>query len=841
MPRHNTSRPGVQIRILLHLRDYADYRDRVEVPFALSQMGIANAVSIARSNVPRAIGSLKESGHVIERQAHITGVTRKRKAYFLTDEGVSLSDEVWESVSGKLVKTIQSGGIIQELSISELVSKSDIDLRHVDVLRYMDDDATIDLTSLNSELIERDLTKHIERQFSSSLADLPRVRKFFGREAELDKIANLLEEASTSIVVPGIAGIGKTALATKVIERFTHRRNLLFHRCQERDGSRSFLEAAGEWLGLMGQMELSDYLEGAQTPNPSICSNIIIEGMRKNPSLVVIDDVHKISDEALVTILVSVSERIDECGEAGMVLFTRSFRRLLPEFDPRGRTVSTYLRLEGLDRSASRKLLSSMSTIDDPGFSHIYALSRGHPLVLELINRGNFTGSVHTTLEAFVEKEIFSKLTSEEKNILGAISVFREPIPSEALPRPTSQYAIESLIEGGLARRANQDELDVHDLVREFSSRSMDEQIRRDLHKSAAEWYGKQSVTTEDRIEHLYHLSMSGDLEALAHVLEGHGLDLVRGGHTELLGILRGIEGDALEAKTQALVHELSGEILLIQGNWDEAEKELDSATSITRRIKDSKSMSRILSTRADLEVKRGALDDALETLRQALSLQIKTKDARGAADSYISMGAIFRQRRDDRRAREVYQNVEEMLEVEDQRKLISAQLRLADGFLEIGESEKARKHAMSAHDLTLELDEQQLHARSRAILGRFYAKSKDVELSLLHYNAALETFSEDANPTNAVETEMLLGQVLVDVGRTSEASEHYLDALSIAEANDFRLLQAEILARLGAIGSDRSERVAYLQRSLSVFKDIGAHKRMKEIQNSVHRALMGR
>ena len=107
MSRHKTARPGVQILILLHLRDYADFRDRVEVPFALSQMGIANAVSIARSNVPRAIGSLKESGYVIERQAHITGVTRKRKAYFLTDEGVSLSDEVWESVSEKLVKTIQ--------------------------------------------------------------------------------------------------------------------------------------------------------------------------------------------------------------------------------------------------------------------------------------------------------------------------------------------------------------------------------------------------------------------------------------------------------------------------------------------------------------------------------------------------------------------------------------------------------------------------------------------------------------------------------------------------------------------------------------------------------------
>ncbi len=841
MARHGATRPGVQIRILLHLRDYADFRDRVEVPFALSQMGIANAVSIARSNVPRAIGSLRESGYVIERQAHITGVTRKRKAYFLTDEGISLSDEVWNSVSERIVKTIQPGGKIEELTIADIVSQSEIELRHVDILRYMDDDATIDLTTLTPGLIERDLTKHIERQFVSSLADMPRVRQFFGRDQELDRIASLLESSSTTVVVPGIAGIGKTALGVKVIERFTHRRNLLFHRCQEWDGSRAFLEAVGEWLGLLGQPELSDYLLGAQTPNPSICSNLIIQGLRSTPALIVVDDVHKIGDEALVSILGSMSERIDECEKTGMVLLTRSFRRIVPENDSKGRMISTYLRLDGLDKNASRQLLSAMHSLEDIDFSHIYALSRGHPLVLELINRGNLTDSVHTTLEAFIEKEIFSKLTSEEKTILGTISVYREPIPPEALPEQTSENSIESLIERGLARRANQDQLDVHDLVREFSTRSMDESIKRDLHKTASDWYGKRSMTTEDRIEHLHHLNMSGDLEGLGKVLKKHGPDLVKGGHTELIGILRSIDGDGLDPEIQSIVHELSGEILLIQGIWNEAEKELDIAASITKKMKNAKAMSRILSSQADLEVKRGALDDALETLRQALGLQINTNDAKGAADSYISMGAIFRQRRDDRRAREVYQNVEEMLEMEDQSELISARLRLADAFLEIGESEKAREHALVVHDLTIKLEDHQLHARSRVILGRYYAKTNDSELSLLHYNAALETFSKEANPTSAVETEMLLGQVLVDAGRTREASEHYLDALAIAEANDFRLLQGEILARLGAIRGDRSERVAYLQRSLSVFKDLGAHSKMKEIQNSVHRALMGR
>ena len=78
-------RPGVQERILLHLRDYVDHADKVEVPFALSQMGIANAVAIARSNVPRAIAGMREQGHLIERQAHVSGVSRKRKAYFLTE------------------------------------------------------------------------------------------------------------------------------------------------------------------------------------------------------------------------------------------------------------------------------------------------------------------------------------------------------------------------------------------------------------------------------------------------------------------------------------------------------------------------------------------------------------------------------------------------------------------------------------------------------------------------------------------------------------------------------------------------------------------------------------
>jgi tetratricopeptide (TPR) repeat protein len=203
-------------------------------------------------------------------------------------------------------------------------------------------------------------------------------------------------------------------------------------------------------------------------------------------------------------------------------------------------------------------------------------------------------------------------------------------------------------------------------------------------------------------------------------------------------------------------------------------------------------------------------------------------------------MGYIYRRRKDTRHALEVYGNVEELLESEDDPELMGARIRLAAAFLEMGELDRARDHAMSAHDETKENGQATLHARSRAVLGRYYARIGDNELALLHYSAALEILSGATDPHSAVEVEMLLGQVLSDVGRKAEAAEHYLDGLALAEANDFRLLQGELLARLGEVETERSTRMNYLQRSLTVFRDLGAVDRMRDVQTEVHRAIMG-
>jgi ATP/maltotriose-dependent transcriptional regulator MalT len=828
---------------MLHLRDYADYTDSVEVPFALSQMGIANAVAIARSNVPRAIAGLKDANHLIERQAHVAGVSRKRKAYFLTDSGMVQAEETWNRLSEHPVRLVDKDGASHTTTLAGSIDIATFPLRAVDVLRYMGDNGMLDLRTLNEELIQRDLDKHVEKQLVTSLGDLPRTRAFFGRETELDNICALLDARSSCLLVPGIAGIGKTALAGKVIEQYTHRRNLLYHRCQDWEGSRAFLEACSEWLSTIGDDDLSDYIHATAVPQSSVAVNLIIGALEEIPSLIVIDDLHKVNDDALFAIIRGLSQRMGDVQECGLVMFSRSFRAVVPLKDPEGNISALVLPLDGLDQSASRNLLTTMPDIDMSAFLHIYTLSRGHPLILQLINRGSVGSTFHDSLETFVDEEIFSRLSGAEKRVLGAIAIYREPMPLDALSNHEIETdLLDDLVEKGLARQVDSENYDVHDLVREFLLRTFDSAIATTLHAAACAWYRKRLDVPEQQLEYIYHLVNSGDTDSLGDMLEKNGRSLIRSGHMELLPLLSQLDKSHFKPQTWAMILEMRGDILSLQGRWADAESEYEEALPLVLNPPDVslEIQGRLLSSKADLAVQRGESDSALELHRQALQLFIDTGDAKGAARTYANMGYIFRHRKDTKRALEVYGNVEELLKAEEDPELVEVRIKLASALLEMGEIDRAREHALTSYEETENSENIGLHARSRAVLGRFYARTGDPDLALHHYSEALEQMAEETDQRSAVEITILLGEALSDAGRSEEAVEHYLDGLAMAEANDFRPLIGELLARLGEAAPEKAERMNYLQRALTVFRELGAGARMREVQGQMHRAIMG-
>jgi len=458
-----------------------------------------------------------------------------------------------------------------------------------------------------------------------------------------------------------------------------------------------------------------------------------------------------------------------------------------------------------------------------------------------LIKRGAPTMEHHHTLEQYVSAEIFEKLSAEEKRLLSALAIYREPVPLEALTVHNLDLdVLDALVEAGLARQADSENYDVHDLIREFILNGIDERTATPMHSAAANWYVTRLHTPQDTIEFLYHMLGHADAEATAQEIVKRGPDLVSGGHLELLGLINNLIDEPGPPSIWGRLWQLRGDLLTLAGDWGGAEASLTVAMDHAHKAKDVELEALLLSALADLAWKRDDTEGALDMHRDALKRYIVLEDAYRAARTYINMGYIFRRLGRKTSAMEAYSEVEHILATEEDHGLISSRINLARAYLEMGELEQGREHALAANEATEGEGEEEHHSRARAVLGRYYALTDDRELALHHYSAAMDALSSAEELPSQIELILLLGEVLEDSGRRDQAVERYLEGLALAEANDQPMQVGELLARLGSTTIDKQRRMEYLQRSLTIFREVGAKRRMQEVQMMVHQAIMG-
>ena len=376
--------------------------------------------------------------------------------------------------------------------------------------------------------------------------------------------------------------------------------------------------------------------------------------------------------------------------------------------------------------------------------------------------------------------------------------MYREPIPLDAITiQGLSVDELDQLVESGLARQADSDTYDVHDLIREFLLQSLDSQSKEELHNKAVGWYQKQTDNSSVAMELIYHLISSSRHEDAVEIVTERGRDLVKEGHIELLHLLAAIKLESIKPEYACKIDRLRGEVLSLLGRFDEAEEAFNNAKPLAEKAGLNDIIADILSNLADIALKRGDSESSIEMHTKALELFISMNNALGAARSYNNMGYILRRKGEKDKALEAYSEVESILSSNDSPDLIPAQIVLARALLDLGQQDRARDHALSSYERTIDIEDSILHARARAVLGRFYAKTGDSDLALHHYTGALETMGEAGDPLALVEVSILLGEVLQDSGRIEDALERYREALVISEANDLRMQIGELLARL--------------------------------------------
>ena len=300
---------------------------------------------------------------------------------------------------------------------------------------------------------------------------------------------------------------------------------------------------------------------------------------------------------------------------------------------------------------------------------------------------------LHETLENYVTVEIFSKLSAEEKRVLSALSIF-QPVELEALAQQgLNTDELDGLVESGLARQADSETYDVHDLIREFLLRSLSPALREEFHMPSA-WIGiksnppRKTSSSNSFITPSNPVSLTTLRRSWSRKVANSSLKV----YMELLGLIEQIHTEELKPEVVVRLAQLQGDMLALLGRLDEAEQVLSDSLERAKKSTDELVQAEILSSMADVSRKQGEKRPLAEPTQDGASALHFPSDARWAARTYNNIGYLLRRKNERAKALEAYGEVEAILEGSDDVGLINSQITLARSLIDLGEADRARR-----------------------------------------------------------------------------------------------------------------------------------------------------
>jgi len=312
---------------------------------------------------------------------------------------------------------------------------------------------------------------HIQRRIPLVFrAALPHQPYFFGREAELHKIARMLETpAITCLLLSGPAGIGKTALAVRAgslasegqfpIKIFLHARAFPLAQCEQADALPNYMALLAELGRALGEADIARYDLSAR-------ADIVLRALADQRALIILDGLDILHDqecEALLQFLRRVPHSckaiLTSC-RANLGIETMQLDRLTP--GAAGMLISQQARRCPLLERAS----SEMHQL-------LYQAARGNPLLIiwlasqlgrprsqcQTISRArDFMEAAPpgSDLVEYLFSDVFDALTESELMVLGSLMHFAQPVGLEwivylaNLSYATVQRALQDLTDRAL-------------------------------------------------------------------------------------------------------------------------------------------------------------------------------------------------------------------------------------------------------------------------------------------------------------------------------------------------------------------------------------------------------
>jgi tetratricopeptide (TPR) repeat protein len=375
-------------------------------------------------------------------------------------------------------------------------------------------------------------------------------------------------EALISVV--GIPGIGKTALAIKLVSQLNDRRAFYF---QVRDWPcyGRLLQALRDFFSKFGRRRLAGLLNRPGSPPTEEAVGAVFRDLEGLGAVVVIDDFHHAEGQPELRHFVrQLLEMLRQPRTAARVLlFSVRSPRLYDRRDVSLEKMVWELQLGGLEDEGAREL-AARSGIRGQALESVLAATHGHPLSIMLL-RG-MPGAPLQIQDArrFLQEEVIGGIPANERALLQLLSVLRRPEDQETVlglsDDPLAYDALSALVSRSLVS-LSREKYEIHEMVREGAYGRIPLPARRQLHIMAAARYLKMAGP-EGGMEAVHQFCRAGEYDRAAQLLLSLGGELIAEGHLEDCRALLDTVDYGATSEREGL-RRLRQDLLAEYGAWD--------------------------------------------------------------------------------------------------------------------------------------------------------------------------------------------------------------------------------------------------------------------------------
>ncbi len=773
-------------RLLLYLERFEKFQWAWEVPFGISQDGIGEALDILINNVSRTLSGMVEENLVTSRLAHVQGIVRRRRIYFLSEKGIHEAALLKSNLDAQVIPYTDSEGKTEELPLFKVREAiSHIAKRPVSIFDIMEYLRTRDVVSAQefSIYIEKriEIQRKIvipERKLVHRISPMPSVQNFVGREKELEVLRNWMQSKNKPImVIQGIAGIGKTALAARFADECKGNKNLFWHRFHEWDSLKNLADELSQFLSDLGRRQMAAKLRGKKVIDIAEFGNLAMDEIQGLSALLFFDDTQKAASQ-MISFLSFMVERWGNLHDVGMIVLSREQGRFYDSRDVHVRKVIMVMPLGGLDVEQSQQLLG-------PEFSEkyqeIHGFTRGHPLFLELIKSSSkveFSQDINT----FLEHEILWDLNVHDREILERLSVFRDPVPIPQILGEEMDYAlITSLSRKGLVEESQKNLIESHELIKDFIYNRMPSEKISLLHKKAAEYYmdtGKNHG--EGEVEALYHLQKAGEVKSAVKLATNISYAIAELGLPEIRNLFSHFRTDSLSEEEYAELLFIKGDIFAHHEEWFEALKNYQECLRLnTQMHAPPKKLAELHNRIGEVQRNVRKWEETIASHSNALSIFEDVGDKTNLAKEHLSLGIVYKEMKDFQSAENHYEKSREiLLEIHNKKGLAAVYNNLGMLNLEFGRYARAKGKFEEALKLNKEMGDLISSAITMQNLGDLALVKHEYEEAEFELKGSRDIFLKMGRTKEAQELALKLGDLYVEIDEPNKAIEAYKKGL---------------------------------------------------------------